>query len=298
MPRLYFYCRSWLEGTYTLRIIDGFFDLLLKIGPFIVVGIVISVATTRFFRKKRKLLFSTRNELLTVMASAAIGLVSPLPTYAAIPVGLSFLPAGVPFSAVLAFVISSPLMNPSIFYLTAARLGMEMAIARTLAAFVIGCIGGVLVLTMFPQLKNAAGAKAVPNISEPRPLWVDVWRTSLYTARVFCLALLISSAVKALIPAQAIVDLVGEHAAMGTLAAIGLGVPFYSCGGAAIPLVETMMDLGMGKGATLAFFIAGPATKLETLYAFKSAMGGRALLLYLGLTMVFACLAGTVFSLF
>jgi uncharacterized protein len=298
MPEMYYYFRDWFEGTYTLRIIDGFFDLLLKIGPYMIAGILISVATNRFFRRRKRLLFTVGNEFLAIMAASAVGLVSPLPTYAAIPVGLSLMPAGVPFSAVLAFAITSPLMNPTIFYLTAARLGMEMALARAVTAFIVGCIGGLLILTLFPKLKIGTEVKSVAQYMEPRPLWVDIWRTTLYTGRVFSVTLLISAAVKALIPAQAIVDLVGEHAAMGTLVAVGLGIPFYSCGGAAIPLVETMMELGMGKGATLAFFIAGPATKLETLYAFKTTMGGKVLLLYLGLTIAFACLAGTLYSMF
>jgi uncharacterized membrane protein YraQ (UPF0718 family) len=58
------------------------------------------------------------------------------------------------------------------------------------------------------------------------------------------------------------------------------------------------MDMGMGKGPVLAFFIAGPATKLETIYAFKSTLGTKMLLLYLGLTLAFAFVAGSVYSLF
>jgi uncharacterized membrane protein YraQ (UPF0718 family) len=208
------------------------------------------------------------------------------------------MPAGAPFSAVLAFAISSPLMNPSIFYLTAARLGMEMAVVRTVTAFLIGCIGGALTLALFRSFRNEGVARVGVWTSEERSLWTDIRRTSVYTGKVFFLAILISAAVKALIPAQTVVDLAGEHAAMGTLLAMGLGVPFYSCGGAAIPLVETLMDMGMGKGPVLAFFIAGPATKLETIYAFKSTMGTKMLLLYLGLTLVFAFVAGSMYSLF
>jgi uncharacterized membrane protein YraQ (UPF0718 family) len=145
-------------------------------------------------------------------------------------------------------------------------------------------------------IKSANGAEA--SSSGERSLWIDIRRTSLYTGKVFFFAILISAAVKALIPAQTLVELAGEHAAMGTLVAMGLGVPFYSCGGAAIPLVETLMDMGMGKGPVLAFFIAGPATKLETIYAFKSTLGTKMLLLYLGLTLAFAFVAGSVYSLF
>ena len=93
--------------------------------------------------------FSLRSELLSVLSAAILGVVSPRPTYAVIPVGFTLMPAGIPFSAVLAFAISSPLMNPSVFFLTATQLGFEMAVVRTLAALIIGVAGGLAVMYVF-----------------------------------------------------------------------------------------------------------------------------------------------------
>ena len=297
MVEIYYHIRAWLEGTYTLRILENFCDLLLKIGPYLLISIGISVATTRLLRGKQ-FLFSSRNEILSVLSAAGIGLVSPLPTYAAIPIALSLMPTGVPYSAVIAFVISSPLMNPSVFFLTATELGMEMAIARTATAFILGTAGGLLVMTIFRSLSRASTRTPEAPQRPERTVLMDAWKTFRYTAKYFSIAMLLSAAVKALVPPQAVADLLGSHATTGTLLAIGLGVPFYSCGGAAIPFMETLMGLGMSKGATLAFCIAGPATKLETLYAFKALLGGRVLLFYLGLTFAFACLVGMLYSFF
>lgn len=297
MVEIYYHIRAWFEGTYTLRILENFCDLLFKIGPYLLISIGISVATTRLLRGRR-LLISSRNEVLSVVSAACVGLVSPLPTYAAIPIALSLMPAGVPFSAVIAFVISSPLMNPSVFFLTATELGMEMAIARTATAFVLGTAGGLLVKTIFRSLSRASTSASDSPHRLERTLLMDIWKTFHYTAKYFSIAILLSAAVKALVPPQAVADLLGSHATTGTLLAVGLGVPFYSCGGAAIPFMETLMGLGMSKGATLAFCIAGPATKLETLYAFKTLLGVKVLLFYVALTFVFACLVGLMYSVF
>jgi uncharacterized protein len=297
MSEIYYHGRAWLEGTYTLRIIEGVVDLVLKIGPFLLISICISVAVTRLTRGKR-LLLASGNEFLAIVSAALIGLFSPVPTYAAIPMGLSFMPAGVPFAAVLAFAITSPLMNPSVFFLTATQLGMEMAIARTVTAFVLGLAGGLLVMTVFKSFACGVASTLEPHPPSARTLLMDAWKTTVYTGRYFSVAVLISAAVKALVPPQAVVDLLGANAKMGTLVAVSLGVPFYSCGGAAIPFVQTLMELGMSKGATLAFFVAGPATKLETIYAFKSMLGVRVLLYYLMLTLVFSMMAGFVYSLY
>jgi len=297
MPAVYYHIRAVLEGTYTLRIIENAVDLLAAIGPFLVVSVFIGVAATRFFRS-RPLRFSARSEVLSVVSAALLGLVSPLPTYAAIPVALTLIPAGVPFSAVLAFVVSSPLMNPSVFFLTATQLGAGMAIARTVTAFLTGAAAGFAVMPVFRSLPLPA-VPGEPAVDRPGPTFgQDLKRAARYTAKVFSVSILLSAAVKALVPPQAVADLLGEHARAGTIAAIALGVPFYSCGGAAVPFVQTLMDMGMSKGAMLAFFIAGPATKLETLYAFRSLLGGKVLVFYLGLTFVASCAAGALYALF
>ncbi len=295
MSDIWYHIREWLSGTYTLRILENSCELLLKIGPALFLSLCISVVATRLMRK-RHFSFSSRNELIAVLIAALLGLVSPLPTYAAIPVALSLMPGGVPFSAVLAFSISSPLMNPSVFFLTATQLGMEMAVARTLTALILGLAGGLSVMTVFKAIP-AAGV-GIPEKSGFRDstLLMDMGKALRYAGKYFSIAILLSAAVKALIRPEMIADLLGSQARMGTLLAIALGVPFYSCGGAAVPFMETLMNMGMSKGATLAFFVAGPATKVETLYAFRTMLGTKVLLLYLALTLVVAYLAGLAYS--
>jgi uncharacterized protein len=220
-----------------------------------------------------------------------------LPTYAAIPIGVSLMSAGIPFSAVMAFVISSPLINPSIFFLTATQIGLSMAIARTLTAFLLGMIGGLLTIKIFRSIYKNENVEEANNVAKPkRSLFVEIYRNTLYVGKTFSIAILISAAVKAFVPQQTITYLLGGNAATGTLIAIALGVPFYTCGGAAIPLVQTLMEMGMSKGAVLAFFIAGPATKLETIYAYKKILGTKVLIFFLVLTLIFSYFAGVIYS--
>ncbi len=292
-----FHIRDLLQGTYTLRIIENFVELFVTILPYLVVSILLNVTVLKIFNK-RKLSFASGNEFIAIITASALGLLSPLPTYAAIPIGLSLLSAGVPFSAILAFIISSPLMNPSIFFLTATQMGMEMALVRTGTAFLLGVTSGLLSKTVFgtlgKHLKTPDGYKPRPD----RPFWKEIYRNSLYVLKYFSFAIFLSSAVKALVPAEYITRALGGNTQYSTLVAMGLGVPFYTCGGAAIPFIKTLMDMGMSKGATLAFFTVGPATKVETLYAFNKMLGLKILLYYLTLTVVFSYSAGLLYSLF
>ena len=291
-----YYIRTWFEGTYTLRIAEDFLDLFVKIFPYLVASILLNALVARFVQTK-KLFLTSKSELISIASSAIIGIVSPLPTYAAIPIGLSMMPLGIPFSAVIAFILSSPLMNPTIFFLTATRIGIGMAVARAISAFLVAVAGGLLASKVFTSLYVPKDVQKVEQADHPRPLWTDLWRNARYVGKYFCISMLLSAAVKALIPPETIAHLLGGNTKVSTLVAIGMGVPFYTCGGSAIPFMETLMDLGMSKGAMLAFFIAGPATKLETLYAYKTMLGGKVLLFYLALTLSFAYVAGMISSL-
>lgn len=291
----YFRIRSFLEGTYTLRIIDNFFELFISIAPYLLISIAINVLAIRYFKEK-KINLTSKSKVISIFIGAFIGLVSPLPTYAAIPIGVSLIAAGVPFSAILAFILSSPLMNPSIFFLTATQMGIEMAIVRSLAALLIAITGGFVSMKILKSI-NVQNTITKPYESKNRSIGTELYRNSLYVVKTFSVAILLSAAVKSLIPSSAVTSMLGGNASTGTLAAIGLGIPFYTCGGAAIPFMETLYELGMSKGAILAFFIAGPATKMETLYAYKTSLGSKVLIFYLVLTLSFSYMSGLIYSL-
>ena len=263
--------------------------------PYLLISIILNVLASRYFRD-RKIQFSSTNEYIAITSAAFVGLISPLPTYAAIPIGLSLLRTGIPFSAVMAFVLSSPLMNPTIFFLTATQIGMEMAVARTLTALLLAMIGGLLTIKLSKHLYNADAPLPFMRKSPARTLWGDIYGNTKYIAKFFSIAILLSAAVKALIPPEMIASLLGGNSKVSTLVAIGMGVPFYTCGGSAIPFMETLMEMGMQKGPMLAFFIAGPATKLETLYAYKSLLGIKVLIFYLSLTFIFSYVIGVLYS--
>jgi uncharacterized membrane protein YraQ (UPF0718 family) len=291
---IYFRIRSYLEGTYTLRIIDNFFELLFNIAPYLLISLVINIIVVQFFKGK-KINFSSKNQVISIIFGALIGLVSPLPTYAAIPIGISLISAGVPFSAIMAFILASPLMNPSVFFLTATQLGMEMAVVRVITAFLIALAGGFITMKIFRSIYNQ-NTVAKHYEYKNHSIGTEIYRNSLYIMKTFSVAIFLSAAVKSLVPQNLVASMLGGNTASSTLVAIGMGIPFYTCGGAAIPFMDTLQELGMNKGAVLAFFIAGPATKLETLYAYKTSLGFKVLFFYLVLTLLFSFLSGLIYS--
>jgi len=60
----------------------------------------------------------------------------------------ALLTMGVPLPAVMAFWLSSPLMDPSMFVLTLGTLGSSFALAKTVAAIGVGLMGGFAMLAL------------------------------------------------------------------------------------------------------------------------------------------------------
>ncbi len=282
-----------LQGTYTLRIIESFIEIYINILPYLIISIIIQVTLSHFIQKG-KLNLVIKNKILAIVAGSLLGMLSPLPTFAAIPVGIALIPLGLPIGAVMAFIIASPLINPSVLFLTGTQLGSEIAIARLIAAFAISVAGGLffgfVLKSLNPKLEKIRKAHS------QRPFHIELWRSTLFFGKYFTIAILISAVVKAMVSPEFVTRIMGQHVQRSLLIAITLGVPFYSCGGAAIPFVEVLRDMGMNKGAVLAFFIAGPATKLETMYMFKSLLGIKYFLIYLLLTLSGAYVSGFFYA--
>ena len=282
------------QGTYTARILVSFFKLAVMVAPYFVISVLLNVALKHFLFDKWKIPNTSRRGII-ILTGAVAGLISPFPTYIAVPMGFTFLSAGLPLGAVVAFMIASPLMNPGLFILTLSQLGWKIAAARVVSAILLAVLAGFLTIKLQPWFRIKFDSDQKIQIRSRQVFWPEMLKSLVYLGKFFALGLLLSALVRALIPAETISRLLGGRASMSLVAAIALGVPFYSCGGAAIPLVLVLSEMGMNHGAILAFFIAGPSTKIETLVAYRAVMGWRFFCFYLIVTLTGAFIGGFLF---
>ncbi len=89
-----------------------------------------------------------RKGWLGVVLATSIGAFSPFCSFVVIPLIRRLLAGGVPLSAVMAFWVASPTMDPEIFGMTAAQIGIPLAMARLIGALMMSLGAGFLVLLM------------------------------------------------------------------------------------------------------------------------------------------------------
>ncbi len=130
---------------------------------------------------------------IAIIATTAIGAFSPFCSFTVIPLIRRFLAVGVPLSAVMAFWVASPSMDPEIFGLTAAQLGMPVAVARLLGALALSLAAGFIVLALERRgylkqvLRPVSAAKAeVPACGSAKPATVAAGSSTAGAAEPSC----------------------------------------------------------------------------------------------------------------
>jgi uncharacterized protein len=311
--------RTWVEralsGTYTERILSNTWTLFTGLWYYVLIGAFAAVVVAQLMSYAKVRAFLNRRGGAPIILAAMLGVISPMCTFAAIPLAGGLLAAGVPLAPLMAFVIASPLMNPSLFIITWGVMGPEMALARTFSALFLGILGGFVVEAAIARrvgkesdaLKAGFSVSGVAGVCFPgelsgsfRERIASIGRhtvkMTLFISKYFLLALVIAGAVQAIVEPRWIAALLGGGGFRSILLGGLLGIPFYVCGGGTVALIGVLVAMGMGQGAALAFFITGPATKISTIISLNAVFTRRAAAVYLTVTLLGGVLLGWGYS--
>jgi uncharacterized membrane protein YraQ (UPF0718 family) len=260
----------------------------------------------------------TGSPYVMVLLAALAGGLSPFCSCGVIPLIAALLAMGVPLSAVMAFWLASPVMDPSMFVLTTGVLGSEFAVAKTLTAIGLGLFGGFATLALLRAgglsdvLREGVGNGGCggAKVRRVQPVvwrfWQEDarvakftregWKATTFLAKWLTLAFLIESLMLAYVPAEWVAGAVGGEGLLPIATATLVGVPAYLNGYAALPLVGGLIGQGMAPGAGLAFLVAGGVTSLPAAIAVFALVKLRVFVLYLALALTGSFLAGLLFQ--
>jgi len=264
-------------------------------------GMILGSFISVFGKKKIHSLFAAMQGrewgLLGIVPASLIGIASPLCMYGTIPIAASFAEKGMREDWLVAFMMSSILLNPQLLFYSAA-LGKTALIIRFVSCFLCGITAGLLVHFFFKEgsFFNFKGFEEGANRDTDANLFLrflkNLFRNLKATGPAFLLGVALSALFQRYVPAEFLAALFGKHRGFGLLMAATVGVPLYVCGGGTIPLLITWMDNGMSLGSASAFMITGPAMKITNLGAVKIVLGLRDFALYIAFSVLFALLTG------
>lgn len=254
-------------------------------------------------------------EMRMILMGALVGGLSPFCSCQVIPFVAALLAAGAPLSAVMAFWLASPLMDPAMFSITAGGIGWDFAVAKTVAAVGLGVMGGLTVkllansavftdpLRAEPVKSGCCSAKKMTlnwkfweEADRRTAFKITSWDNFVFLGKWLMFAYLLQSLLIAYVPADLIVQVVGGEGVLPILIGAFVGAPAYLNGYAAVPLISGMMEQGMSPGAAMSFMIAGGVSSIPAAVAVWALVKPRVFAAYLGLALAGAILAGIVWS--
>ncbi len=254
-----------------------------------------------------------------IFLAAAFGALSPFCSCGVIPLIAALLAVGVPLAAVMAFWLSSPLMDPSMFLLTASILGSQFAIAKTVAAIGVGLLGGASIYLvqrfgLFEDpLKTAApsacGTSAITSGGNVNwKFWQDTERREVFTgeavnnfiflAKWLTLAFMLENLMLTYVPADLITKLVGGEGLAPIIISAIVAVPAYLNGFAALPLIGGLIEQGMNPAAGMAFMIGGGISCIPAAVAVYALVKKPVFFSYLSIAIIGAIASGLGYAAF
>ncbi|WP_412507248.1 permease [Roseovarius sp. SYSU LYC5161] len=258
-------------------------------------------------------------EVQAIFMAAVFGGLAPFCSCQVIPFIAALIVAGAPLSAIMAFWLASPLIDPPTLLITAAALGWPFAIAKAVAAIGVGLMGGFVVraLTRARHLTNVARQKkscgtccsSAPK-TEARPVW-RFWQEAdrratfrgelldngMFLLKWLALAYVLESLLITYIPAEAVAGVVGGEGLLPIVISAFVGMPAYLNSYVAPPLLAGLTEQGMTAGAAMAFMVAGAISSVPAMAAVWALVVRRVFALYLALGLGGAVLSGVLFQL-
>lgn len=261
--------------------------------------------------------FSGRETRMIILA-ALLGGLAPFCSCEVIPFVAGLLALGAPLSAVMAFWLSSPLIDPPTLLITAGALGWKFAAGKAAAAVALGIFGGFGVRLLVRRgvlagpLETRAGGSCGGCGHSPfdgRPLWrfwedsrrVETFRketllNGYFLIKWLTLAYVLEALLVTYVPAQAIGRLVGGEGLPAIVTGALVGAPAYLNSYAAPALVAGLMEQGMSAGAAMAFMVAGAVSSVPAMAAVWSLVTRRVFFAYMIFGISGAVIIGAAFA--
>ncbi len=276
--------------------------------------------------------FKGRENRMIVLA-ALVGGLAPFCSCEVIPFIAGLLALGTPLAPIMAFWLSSPLIDPPTLLITAGSLGWKFAVGKAVFAVTLGLGGGFAVrfLTGAGCLSNPLKNQDTPHTSrccppqveipiagcctseektrEEKPVWI-FWQeqprratfarefksNALFLLKWMLFAYTLESLMIQYVPAERIASVVGGEGIIPIVTSALVGVPAYLNSYIAPPVVAGLIEQGMSLGSGMAFIIAGAISSIPAMTAVYALVRREVFATYVILGFSGAVISGLIYN--
>lgn len=229
----------------------------------------------------------------------------PICSCGTIPLGISLYYSGAYVGPTLAFMASTPVLNPIALILSFGLLGKELTFINIIAGFLLPFIIGII--------GNKLGGNEVrkPNLEEEiatisleeadKLSLLDKFKSGLKwvsedlaitLSKYVVLGMLFGGFILTAFPDSFIKQYLGNPSMLSLWNVALLGTFMYVCAVGHIPFIAALIASGASPGAAITFLMAGAATNIPELLSIYKMIGKRTAIIYGGVVTVFALIVG------
>lgn len=258
------------------------------------------------------------NEKISILGSIGFGSFTPLCACGTMAVILSMFVSQMPWAPIMAFLVSSPLTSPSQFIFQTEFLGLNLALAVLISSIILGIGAGILANLLSKKTiffdkqyrasfkdnnknrncnKSKSKNKNILDKYKIKQLVYEFYELGIKKVLLYFLIFIaIGQLVEIFVPTEWILSLFSSDNVYSIPFSALMGLPLYVSGMSSLPLLKTILELGAGGGAILAFLIAGQGTGVAVIVGLSTIIKKRALIFYASYIFIGAILSGYIYQ--
>lgn len=274
------------------------------IPAFFVAGLINTVVPKSWIMK----ILGGANKILAYILASASGMFFSVCSCTVIPFFAGVYKRGAGLGPAIAILYSWPAINLAAFALTGSVFGARMALLRAVFAVLIAfAVGNIIEIVFGDERKEQEKKQKTSVIVQLSPeelkekkskkeLFKDwmkaTWDFFVMIFPYLLVGVFLAGAIRAILPQELVQRYVGGDSLWSCFIISFLGAFSYFSSLTEVPLTQTLVSLGMGRGAALSEFLADPALSLPSAMAVAKIIGWKKTIAYLALVVAFSTFIG------
>lgn len=312
-------------GHFILKILASAWNMLNSSSGWMIFSFVIAGVLHEFLKPEKVQKTAIGSSRVSgVFWTTVSGMFIPICSCGTIPLGISMYYSGAYLGPTLAFMTSTPMINPIALLLAFGLLGKEVAVIYLITGFVAPMIIGITAnrfakdelhiglkkkkeepsLAMDTPKEEDTG-KEEPMIQlefEEPGFWEKIksglhWsltELSVTISKYTVTGMLIAGILFNVVPQSFIQDYLGNPGLVSLLGITVIAALMYVCAVGHIPFIAALVASGAAPGVAITFLMAGAGTNIPELLTISKTIGKRAMLMYFGMVAVISNAVGYI----
>lgn len=245
-------------------------------------------------------------KLSSLIKSTISGMLLPICSCGVIPLGISMYYSGAYLGPTLAFMVSTPIINPVAIILSYGLLGKEITIIYVITGFFAPIIIGSIANKFGGNELKAPGIDGEIQrrnlITENKTLTERIkigmkWAfndLAIVVSKYVVLGMVMAAVIFMVVPKEAIQEYLGNPSVMSLQGITVLAAVMYVCAVGHIPFIAALLASGAAPGVAITFLMAGAGTNLPELISMYKLIGKRAAIIYSSTIIIIALIVGYI----